>query len=75
MPAALDAAQKNPATARTRVRIIFALHDEVQPGPDWPNKGFDFRPVMQRITGELSRRCREVEFLTTKAANEEQARQ
>ncbi|MDW8309113.1 MAG: hypothetical protein RMK20_07040 [Verrucomicrobiales bacterium] len=75
LPAALDAAQKNPATARTRVRIIFALHDEVQPGPDWPNKGFDFRPVMQRITGELSRRCREVEFLTTKAANEEQARQ
>lgn len=71
-PTALCAAQ--PTAARARVRIIFALDADVQPRPTWPNKGFDFRPAMRRITGELTRRCREVEFLTAKAVDEEQAR-
>jgi hypothetical protein len=75
LPAAVCAAPKSPAAARARVRIIFALDEDVQPRPTWPNKGFDFRPAMQRITAELARRCRDIEFLASKAANEEQARQ
>ncbi|MDY0032552.1 MAG: hypothetical protein RBT84_11395, partial [FCB group bacterium] len=29
---------------KMRIRTIYSLHAEVQPGPDWPNVGFDFRP-------------------------------
>jgi len=68
----LDAAQ--PKT-KTRIRIVFALHAEKQDRPDWPNKGFDFKPAMERITNELSRRCKGFEFVTSKATGEEQAKQ
>ena len=61
-------------TAKTRIRIVYALHAEKQPGPDWPNKGFDFGPQMQRITTELTRRCPEFEFLTSLATGPEQAK-
>jgi hypothetical protein len=60
--------------AKTRIRIIYALHAEKQPGPDWPNKGFDFGPVMQRINTELARRCKGFEFVSSMAAGEEQAK-
>ena len=43
------------ASPKTRVRVIYALHDAVQPGPDWPNVGFDFRPVMERTTAGVGR--------------------
>ena len=38
---------------KTRIRVVYALHGETQAGPDWPNKGFDFRPVMDRINANL----------------------
>ncbi len=41
--------------AKTRIRVIYALHAVVQPEPDWPNVGFDFQPVMDGITGTLTR--------------------
>jgi len=41
---ALLAASKPEAT--TRIRIIYSLHGEKQDRPYWPNKGFDFGPVM-----------------------------
>lgn len=69
---ALLAASKPEAT--TRIRIIYSLHGEKQDRPDWPNKGFDFGPVMDRINRELTRRCRHFEFVPTLAAGEEQAR-
>lgn len=28
---------------KLRIRIVYALHGDTQTGPDWPNKGFDFR--------------------------------
>jgi len=70
-PTWLEAAEPK---SKTRVRIIYALHDEVTPRPDWPNKGFDFRPAMERITNELTRRCRGFEFVTSMAAGEEHAK-
>lgn len=62
-----------PQTGKTRVRIVYALHSPVQEGPDWPNKGFDFRPAMERTNGELAKRFPAYEFLPTLATGPEQA--
>ena len=59
---------------KTRIRIIYALHGEKQAGPDWPNKGFDFRPVMDRINQTLADKCKGFEFVTSLATGEEQAK-
>ncbi|HDP33905.1 MAG TPA: hypothetical protein ENN29_02210 [Candidatus Hydrogenedentes bacterium] len=59
--------------SRPCVRIVYALHAEVQPGPDWPNVGFDFRPVMERINAALSQNCPELDFVTATATGEDQA--
>ena len=67
----LQAAQ---ATGKTRLRIVFSLHAEKQAGPDWPNKGFDFAPVMDRIKAELTKQCPGFDFLVSLATGEEQAK-
>jgi hypothetical protein len=59
---------------KTRIRIIYALHSEKQAGPDWPNKGFDFRPVMNRINNTLAEKCKGFEFVASLATGEEQAK-
>jgi hypothetical protein len=73
-PAWLAAATPATPVPRAKIRIIHSLHGERQEGPDWPNKGFDFRPVIERIGGELTRRCPGFEFVTSLATGEEQAR-
>ena len=60
--------------AMTRIRILFALHAPVQPRPDWPNVGFNFRPVMDQFVAGLRDRCPGFEFVTSMAANEEAAK-
>jgi hypothetical protein len=70
-PGLLEAADK---TARPRLRILYALHAEKQAGPDWPNKGFDFGPVMARTNAALTKRFPQFEFLTSLATGEEQAK-
>lgn len=62
-------------TAKLRIRIVYALHADVQPKPDWPNIGFDFVPVMQQITGALANRYKNIEFLVSKATGPEEAKQ
>jgi hypothetical protein len=59
---------------KVRVRIIYSLHAEKQPGPDWPNKGFDFAPVMARIGGELAKRCPDFELVSSMAKGPEEAK-
>ena len=61
-------------TGKVRVRIVHALHAAKQPGPDWPNVGFDFTPVMERINGELTKQCPGFEFVSSMAAGPEQAK-
>lgn len=63
------------AKNKTRIRIIYALHNETQDRPDWPNKGFEFKPAMERINRELEDRCKGFEFVVSRAAGEEQAKQ
>jgi len=58
---------------KMRIRIVYSLHAPVQPGPDWPNKGFDFRPVMERMTTGLARQCPQFEFVSSMATGPEQA--
>jgi hypothetical protein len=58
---------------KTRIRVIYALHAVVQPGPDWPNVGFDFQPVMDEITGTLTRSFPRWELWTSMAKGPEEA--
>jgi hypothetical protein len=60
---------------KVRIRIVYSLHAAKQPGPDWPNVGFDFVPVMDRINAELAKRCRGFEFVTSLASGPEQAKE
>ncbi|MCL5098102.1 MAG: twin-arginine translocation signal domain-containing protein, partial [Candidatus Omnitrophica bacterium] len=71
VPGWLGAAQDD---GKTRIRIVYALHGETQTVPDWPNKGFDFRPVMERINTELAQRCPDFEFVASMANGAEQAK-
>jgi hypothetical protein len=57
-----------------RIRVVYALHAPVQDRPDWPNKGFDFTPVMERINAEIQNRLKDFTFLPTLATGEEQAK-
>jgi len=72
---ATAAGRSADVAGKTRIRILYSLHAERQAVPDWPNIGFDFVPVMDRINGALSKACPNFEFLPTLAAGEEQARQ
>jgi hypothetical protein len=72
-PVAGEASPAAPA-AKTRIRILYALHAPQQAVPDWPNVGFDFVPVMDRINGALARSCPSFEFLPTLATGEEEAK-
>ncbi|MCX6561073.1 MAG: twin-arginine translocation signal domain-containing protein [Candidatus Aminicenantes bacterium] len=59
---------------KTRVRVIYALHGPRQEGADWPNKGFDFVPVMNRINAELLKRVPSLEIIPSLATGEEQTK-
>ncbi len=61
-------------TGKVRIRIVYSLHAVKQPGPDWPNVGFDFAPVMDRINKELAKRRPGFEFVSSMAAGPEQAK-
>jgi len=58
-----------------RIRVIYSLHAPVQDRPDWPNIGFDFRPVMQSIETALRERFRDMEFLPAMANGPEAAKE
>jgi len=57
-----------------RIRVVYSLHAPTQDRPDWPNKGFAFQPHMDRITGELRKNCKDMEFVPCMAAGEEEAK-
>lgn len=70
-PAWLSAAEPGN---KMRIRVVYSLHAEKQPRPDWPNSGFDFRPHMDRINNLLAKKCPDFEFVSSMATGEEQAR-
>lgn len=63
------------ANSKVRVRIVYSLHAPTQDRPDWPNKGFNFIPEMERITSALRSKCKDIEFITSTASDEPQAKE
>lgn len=59
--------------AGKKIHIIYSLHDVIQSRPDWPNIGFNFGPVMERINGLLSKELPEFEFISSTATGPEEA--
>ena len=57
--------------ARMKIRVVFALHAPVQAQPDWPNIGFDFNPVMEKMMNALSRGCPKMDFVSSIAEGPE----
>ncbi len=70
-PSVVRAAEKR---GKSKIRVVFSLHAEKQPGPDWPNVGFDFGPVMARINAALAKGCPGFEFVSTMANGADQAK-
>ena len=55
------------------VRVVFVLHAPIQPGPDWPNVGFDFNPIMKDIMTVLTAGCPKIEFVQSMVDGSENA--
>jgi hypothetical protein len=72
LPLSLPAGSKMP---KQKIRVIYSLHAEQQPRPDWPNQGFNFRPVMDRINSTLAANCKDMEFVPCMATGPEQAKE
>jgi hypothetical protein len=70
-PSVLRAGQEG---GKPRIRVVYSLHAVKQPGPDWPNIGFDFAPVMERINAALAKGCPGFEFVTAMANGPDQAK-
>ncbi len=58
---------------KLKVRVVYALHAVVQPGPDWPNVGFDFQPVMDRTAAVLAKAFPGWDLTTAMAKGPEEA--
>lgn len=56
-----------------KLHVIYSLHDVVQPGPDWPNVGYDFGPVMENFNRALAAGCPEFTFVHSLASGPEEA--
>ena len=59
---------------KTKIRIVYSLHDLVQPRPDWPNIGFNFEPVIENINNSLRKQFPAFEFISTTASGENEAK-
>ena len=70
----VNTARADDGNGNMKVRVIFALHAAVQPGPDWPNVGYDFNPVMERTMSVLNSRCEGIDFIASMANGPEQTK-
>jgi hypothetical protein len=71
---AAEASPRGAAGEKIRIRVIYSLHAPKQTRPDWPNIGFDFEPVMERINTGLAKRLPEFEFIPAMASGPEVAK-
>jgi hypothetical protein len=58
---------------KMRIRVLYSLHAPVQEQPDWPNTGFDFRPVMADNNAVLAKNFPDFEFLPALVKGPEEA--
>lgn len=47
---------------RIKISLLFALHRLKQDRPDWPNLGFDFRPVIEKYISILQQKFPTIHF-------------
>lgn len=57
---------------RVRLHLIYALHGLKQDRPDWPNLGFDFRPVIENYDKVLRKKLPEFAFQTSLSSGPEE---
>ena len=63
LPAPTPADAIPDKTGAIKVRLVFAIWDDVQVRKTWPNVGFDFRPVMKNIADALNAGVPGVKFV------------
>ncbi|MGB4704454.1 MAG: hypothetical protein WBI18_05200 [Candidatus Saccharicenans sp.] len=61
-----------PVKKEIKLRLFFALHALKQDRPDWPNLGFDFRPVIEKYVSILEKRLPEFSFLISTVSGPEE---
>lgn len=61
------------AKSKFRIRVIYSLHDVVQPTADWPNIAYNFGPVMENYNSILTKNFPRFDFLPTLAAGQPDA--
>lgn len=59
---------------RLKIRVVYSLHGPKQNRPDWPNIGFDFVPVMERMNNALAKGCPDFDFVSSMASGPEEAK-
>ena len=70
----VNTARADDGNGNMKVRVLFALHSAVQMVPDWPNVGYDFRPVMERTMETLNSRCEGIDFIASLATGPDQTK-
>jgi hypothetical protein len=58
---------------KIKIRILYSLHGPVQTKPDWPNVGFDFNPVIEKINSSLKGHFGDMDFMYSLATGPEDA--
>lgn len=58
---------------RVKISLLFALHRLKQDRPDWPNLGFDFRPVIEKYISILQQKFPHYTFLVSLVSGPEEA--
>lgn len=76
LPPAVNAGLIPSKAGTKKVRVIYAYHKDgdIQSKPDWPNVGYDFRPVMKNMTDTLNWQVKGVEFIPTHCTGAADAR-
>jgi len=59
---------------KLNIKVLYSLHAEKQPRPDWPNVGFNFGPVMEQFNSALSAQFPQYAFTSAMAKDEGEAK-
>ena len=68
----VNTARADDNNGNVKVRIIYALGENIATGPAWPNIGFDFRPEMEKMYNALTTHCEGIDFFVSTANGPEQ---
>jgi len=70
---AFKASSYTQGSKKLNIRIIYVLHEPVQPVPDWPNIGYDFTWEMNNFVSAMRKQFPKFIFITNLAAGQEDA--